>query len=147
MKSILFAVAAACVLSAPAQAAPAEPALAPFSQFVNAMNAGDTAKAAATYAPTVTIIDEFGPHIWNSFAAWDGDLGTSFKTNAVSDFHIAAAAVSFKAVSATAGYGVVPTTLTYKVKGKPVSEKGLFTFSTAKGASGWRITGWAWSTL
>jgi hypothetical protein len=26
-------------------------------------------------------------------------------------------------------------------------EKGLFTFSMAKSADGWRITGWAWSTL
>jgi hypothetical protein len=147
MTRISLAAAACVLLAGVAHAAPAEPALAPFSQFVDAMNAGDDAKAASTYAPTVTIIDEFAPHIWNSFAGWSRDIAADFKANAVTDFHIAAAPASFKKLDAATAYGVVPTTLTYKVKGKPITEKGLFTVSTAKGASGWRITGWAWSTL
>ncbi|HEY4939891.1 MAG TPA: hypothetical protein VII56_00565 [Rhizomicrobium sp.] len=148
MKSILYAVAMCAILAAGAQAAPvADPALAPFAQFIDAMNAGNAAKAAATYAPSVTIIDEFGPHIWNSFAGWAGDLGASFKAGGVTDFHIALSPVSFKNVNATSGYGVAPATLIFKLKGKPMTEKGLFTFSTAKGATGWHITGWAWSTL
>ena len=147
MKSILFAAAAACVLSGPAFAAPADPALAPFTQFVDSMNKGDARTAAGTYATAPTIIDEFGPHIWNSFAGWNKDLGGDFKTNAVTDFHIAASPASFKKIDATTGYGVFPTTLTYKVKGNAIVEKGLFTVSTAKSATGWQITGWAWSTL
>ena len=148
MKPILYAVALCAILATGAQAAPApDPALAPFGQFIDAMNAGNAAKAAATYAPTVTIIDEFGPHIWSSFAAWASDLGASFKTGGVTDFHIVLSPVSFKNVNATSGYGVAPATLIFKLKGKPMTEKGLFTFSTAKSAAGWRITGWAWSTL
>jgi hypothetical protein len=147
MKSIMLAAAAACILLGTGARAATEPALAPFTQFVDAMNAGDAKTAAATYASSATIIDEFGPHIWNSFAGWSKDLGDDFKANAVTDFHIALSPVSFKNLSAAAGYGVVPSTLTYKVKGKPTAEKGLFTFSTAKTASGWRLTGWAWSTL
>ena len=148
MKPILFAAMLSAILAVGAHAAPApDPALAPFGQFIDAMNAGNTAKAAATYAPSVTIIDEFGPHIWNSFAGWAGDLGASFKTGGVTDFHIALSPVSFKNVNAASGYGVAPATLTFKLKGKPMTEKGLFTFSTAKSAAGWRITGWAWSTL
>ncbi len=146
MKSILFAVAATCVLSLPAHAA-TDPALAPFSQFVDAMNKGDAKTAAGAYAAAPTIIDEFAPHIWKSFAAWNKDIGDDFKANAVTDFHIAASPASFKKIDAAAGYGVFPTTLTYKVKGKPIVEKGLFTVSTAKTATGWQITGWAWSTL
>ena len=148
MKPIFYAVALCVGLAASAQATPApDPALAPFPQFIDAMNAGNAAKAAATYAPSVTIIDEFGPHIWTSFAAWAGDLGASFKTGGVTDFHIVLSPVSFKNVNATSGYGVAPATLSFKLKGKPMTEKGLFTFSTAKSAAGWRITGWAWSTL
>ena len=143
-----IAAAACCLLLAGGvHAAPAEPALAPFTQFIDAMNAGDTGKAAATFAPSPTIIDEFGPHIWNSFAGWNKDLGDGFKADVVTDFHIALSPVSFKSVDAKFGYGVVPSTLTYKIKGKPTTEKGLFTFSTAKTAGGWRLTGWAWSTL
>jgi hypothetical protein len=148
MGPIGFAAAAACVLlSSAALAAPAVPALAPFSQFVDAMNAGDDSKAAATFAPSATIIDEFGPHFWTSFAGWKHDLVAGFTAEGVTDLKIALSPVSFKSVDAKFGYGVVPSVLTYKVKGKPTSEKGMFTFSTAKTASGWRITGWAWSTL
>lgn len=148
MKSTALAAAAVCVLLAPgARAATVEPALAPFAQFTDAMNAGDIGKAAAAFAASPTIIDEFGPHIWNSFASWKRDLGADFKANAVTDLHIATSPVSFKSVDAKFGYGVVPATLTYKVKGKPTAEKGMFTFSTIETPSGWRLTGWAWSTL
>jgi hypothetical protein len=141
-----FALVIASAAFADASAA-TDPALAPFPQFIDAMNAGNSAKAAATYAPSVTIIDEFGPHIWNSFAGWAGDLGASFKTEGVTDFHIALSPVSFKNMDAKTGYGVTPAILTFKLKGKPTTEKGMFTFTTAKEAAGWRITGWAWSTL
>ncbi len=147
MKTIGLAVAALCISIGVAQAAAAEPALAPFAQFTDAMNAGDVKKAADAYAPSPSIIDEFGPHYWTSFADWVRDFGTFAKAESVSDFHIALSPVSFKNVDARHGYAVVPSTLTYKVKGKPTTEKGMFTFSTAKTASGWRITGWAWSTL
>ncbi|HSM94498.1 MAG TPA: nuclear transport factor 2 family protein [Rhizomicrobium sp.] len=151
MKSILLAAATCGVLiaaSQPVQAAPAqEPALAPFSQFIDAMNKGDVQTASATFAPSPTIIDEFSPFTWHSFAAWNQDLGADFKAGQVSDFHITLSPVSFKKVDASHGYGVVPSTLTFKVKGKATTEKGMFTFSTVKAAAGWRITGWAWSTL
>ena len=150
MKSILLAAATCGVLIAglqSVQAATDTPALAPFTQFIDAMNAGDTKAAAATYATTASIIDEFAPHHWTSFASWDQDLASGFKSEAVSDFHIALSPVSFKNVDAGHGYGVVPSVLSYKVKGKPTTEKGMFTFSTARTADGWRITGWAWSTL
>jgi len=149
MNAIKLAAAVCCVsmFGAAAQAADEPPALAPFYQFADAMNAGDTAKAAATYATSATIIDEFAPHMWTSFGAWAHDADTSFKAEGVTALHIGLSPPSFKNVDAGHGYAVVPSTLTYKVKGKPTTEKGMFTFSTAKTAAGWRITGWAWSTL
>jgi hypothetical protein len=148
-KSITLAVAACCmsIVGFAANAADMPPALAPFGQFIDAMNKDDAKAAEATYAPSPTIIDEFGPHIWNSFAGWQHDLAVGSKKEGVTDFHIALSPVSFKNMDDSHGYGVVPSTLTFKVKGKPTSEKGMFTFSTAKTAAGWRITGWAWSTL
>ena len=149
MKSSTLAV-AACFLSLAsfgAQAATEPPALAPFYQFADAMNAGDMTKAAAVYTPSAMIIDEFAPHIWNSFGAWAHDADASFKAAGVTGLHIALSPASFQNVDASHGYGVVPSVLTYKVKGKPTTEKGMFTFSTAKEATGWKITGWAWSTL
>ena len=149
MKSIKLAVAICCVsvLTTAARAAGEPPALAPFTQFIDAMNAGDAKKAASEFTASATIIDEFAPHLWSSFASWNADLSKGLKADGVTDFHIALSPVSFKNVDAKTGYGVAPSTLTFKVKGKPTTEKGMFTFTTAKSADGWRITGWAWSTL
>lgn len=131
-----------------ATAADTEPvALAPMHQFADGMNSGDFAKAAAAYTPSADIIDEFAPHHWSSFGDWAKDAGSFFKAGNVTNLHIALAAPSNKEIGADYAYAVVPTTLTYLTSGKPTSEKGLFTFSMAKTADGWRITGWAWSTL
>ncbi|HEY5338142.1 MAG TPA: hypothetical protein VIJ85_08070 [Rhizomicrobium sp.] len=149
MKSVKLAVAVCCIsmIGAAAHAAGEPPALTPFYQFADAMNAGDTNKAAALFVPSAPIIDEFSPYAWKSFGDWNHDFSAFFKAGGGSDFHMTVSAPSFKNVDATHGYGVLPTTLTYKIKGKAVTEKGLFTVSTAKAMDGWHITGWAWSTL
>lgn len=147
-KAIGFAVALCCALIAtPAGAAPEDAVLAPIHQFADGMNAGDFKKAGAAYAASASIIDEFAPHHWNSFAAWLRDTDAFFKASGVTGLHIGYDSVGFKQLGAKQSYVVMPTTLTYDVKGKPTTEKGIFTFSLAKGAKGWRITGWAWTTL
>lgn len=151
MKRIGFLAVAWALLIAGAQTARAQDAeaaaFAPMHQFADGMNAGDLKKAAAAYTPSADIIDEFAPHHWASFSDWAKDAGSFFKANGTTDLHIALSAPSNKEVAADYAYAVVPTTLTYSTHGKPTVEKGLFTFSLAKTADGWRITGWAWSTL
>ena len=138
----------ALAAAAPAWADESEAVVfAPLQAFADGMNTGDAAKAAAAYAPAASIIDEFAPHHWASFGDWAKDADAYFKAGGVTNLHIALSAPSNKEIEATRAYAVVPTTLTYGVKGKPTVEKGLFTFSLAKTTSGWRITGWAWSTL
>jgi hypothetical protein len=122
-------------------------AFAPMHQFADGMNAGDFKKAAAAYTPSADIIDEFAPHHWTSFADWAKDAADFFKATGVTNLQIVLSAPSNKELAANFAYAVVPTTLNYLTKGKPTAEKGLFTFSLAKTADGWRITGWAWSTL
>jgi hypothetical protein len=120
---------------------------APMQAFADGMNTGDAAKAGAAYTSSASIIDEFAPHHWTSFGDWAKDAGAYFKAGGVTNLHIAMSAPSNKEIEATWAYAVVPTTLTFDEKGKPTVEKGLFTFSLAKTTSGWRITGWTWSTL
>jgi hypothetical protein len=122
-------------------------AFAPMQAFADGMNSGDIAKAGAAYTPNASIIDEFGVHHWTSFSDWAKDADRYFKAGGVTHLRIALSAPSNKEVDADQAYAVVPSTLTYDVKGAPTVEKGLFTFSMAKTPSGWRITGWAWSTL
>jgi hypothetical protein len=147
-KSIVLAFLISAALLAPAVATPAgDAALAPIKQFSDGMNAGDAKKAAGAYAASVSIIDEFAPHHWSSFADWNRDLGGFFKVGGVSDFHMTLSPASFKQVGASQAYAVVPTVLTYKVKGKATTEKGIFTFALAKDAGAWHIAAWAWTTL
>jgi hypothetical protein len=147
-RSIVLAFLVSAALFVPALAATADDAaLAPIKQFSDGMNTGDAKKAAGAYAASVSIVDEFAPHHWSSFADWNRDVGGFFKAGGVSDFHMALSPPSFKQIGASQAYAVVPTVLTYKTKGKATTEKGLFTFATAKDASGWHIVAWAWSTL
>ena len=146
LKTIGFAFALGLAAAAPAVAAE-NAALAPIHQFADGMNAGDMKKAAGAYAASSPIIDEFAPHLWANFADWSRDAGAFFKATATTDLHIALGTVGHTEFGAAKGYAVVPTTLTYKVKGKPVTEKGIFTFALTKQADGWRIAGWTWTTL
>ena len=147
-RSFGFALIIASAAFTGATAAPAEdPALAPIHQFADGMNAGDMKKAAGAYAPSVSIIDEFAPHHWSSFAGWLHDAGAWFKAGGVTDLHIEYGTVGDTVIGAKQAYAVVPTTLTYNVKGKPTTEKGIFTFALTKAKAGWRIASWAWTTL
>lgn len=149
MKAIKLAVAIgfASMVGAAADAAPQPPSVAPFYQFADAMNAGHPAQAARLYTPTALIIDEFAPHVWKSFGDWNRDFAAFFKAGGGSAFHMSVSAPSFRNGDPTHAYAVAPTTLRYKIAGKPTMEKGMFTFSTIKTRGGWKITGWAWSTL
>jgi ketosteroid isomerase-like protein len=42
-------------------------------------------------------------------------------------------------------YVVVPTDLTFKEDGKPVTEHGTITYALDKTADGWKIATWTWS--
>src|SRR5215831_14711756 len=145
-KSVVVALFFSAALLSPALAAD-DAALAPINQFADGMNTGDGKKAAGAYAASASIIDEFAPHHWSTFADWNRDLGGFFKAGGVSDFHMTLSPPRFKQLGANQAYAVVPTVLTYKIKGKATTENGIFTFAMAKEAGSWRIAAWAWTTL
>jgi SnoaL-like domain len=144
MKTIGLAL-TVCGVLANGAAWAADDAMAPVDQFVDGLNAGDVKKAAATHMPGSPIIDEFAPHHWNSFDAWLKGFMADSKKNKVTDVHLALAAPTTSTVGAKEAYEVVPNTLTMKVAGKPMEEKGIFTFALVKTAKGWRIASWAWT--
>ena len=50
-------------------------------------------------------------------------------------------------VTGDRAYVVMAANYTFKQKRKPMAEPGsIFTFGLQKGANGWMITGWTWST-
>jgi hypothetical protein len=144
MKTIALAL-GVCVIVASGAARAADDAMAPVNQFVDGLNAGDVKKAAATHIAGSSIIDEFAPYHWNSFDTWLKSFMADCKKNKVNDVHLTLAAPTTSTVGAKEAYEVVPNTVASKVDGKPMEEKGIFTFALVKTAHGWRIASWAWA--
>ncbi len=117
-------------------------------QFVDGFNKGDTASALAACADQTSIIDEFPPHEWHGAGAcetWLNDYEANAKANGITDGIVTIDKPWHLDVTGDHAYVVVRANYTYKEKGKPMKETGsAFIFALQKGASGWRITGWAW---
>ncbi|HEY6327668.1 MAG TPA: hypothetical protein VIW73_14270 [Candidatus Cybelea sp.] len=144
----------ALVLCGLALAVPAIPAaatenaavMAPVNQFVDGFNKGDTKTALAACATPASIIDEFGQHQWQSCADWARAYAADDARQGITDGIVTLGKPWRVDVHGNVAYVVVPATYTYKQHGKPVHETGsVWTLVLNKGASGWRITAWAWA--
>jgi hypothetical protein len=162
MKPFILAAAACALLLAAAPGAQAElvemkgppppdnihtmPEL-PIKLFVQAMNAGDWDRAANVVSPSAIIIDDLLPFRWRSFAAWRRSVTQYRATFHVTDYHMALMSFLVSGGTYKADYSVQPAILSYKENGEPRTEKGFFTFTTAKIAGRWTITGWSWTNV
>ena len=122
----------------------------PINQFVNGFNKGDTAAAMAACSETTAIIDEFPPHVWSGPGAcqqWADAFDADAKKNGITNGRVILGKATHFEMTGDQAYVVIPSNYTFKQKGKPMSEPGsIFTFGLQKGANGWMITGWTWST-
>jgi hypothetical protein len=118
-------------------------------QFVDGFNKGDTKAATSACADQASIIDDFPPHEWHGEGAclnWMNDYDADAKKNEITDGIVTLGKPRHIDITADRAYVVAPANYAYKKKGKPVDENGsIFTLALHKGASGWRITGWAWA--
>jgi ketosteroid isomerase-like protein len=118
-------------------------------QFIDAFNKSDTKALVATCAPQVAIIDEFAPYVWagpTACADWAKDFDADAGKNGITDPKVTVGKPRHVDITGDRAYVVGPADYTFKLKGKPMSEKGsIFTLALQKLADGWRITGWAWA--
>jgi hypothetical protein len=123
--------------------------LAPVHQFINGFNKGDTKTALAACADETSILDDFPPHEWHGTGAcakWASDFDADAKTNGITDGVVTLGKPSHVDITGDRAYVVIPTSYTFKQKGKPVSEVGsIMTLTLKKSSSGWRINGWSWA--
>jgi ketosteroid isomerase-like protein len=143
-------IAFAVVMAAgPAAASEATDVVAPVHQFVDALNKGDTKTALATCAAEASIVDEFPPHSWlgpTACADWANDFVAYNKKNGITGAIVTLGKPTHVDVTGDRAYVVLPAKYTYKQKGKQVTESGsTMTVALQKGATGWRMTGWAWA--
>lgn len=149
MNRILAVLVVAAWVAAPALASERTEVMAPVHQFVDGFNKGDAKMALAACADQASIIDEFPPHEWHgtgACATWAKDFEADARKNGVTDGVVTIGSPRRVDITGDRAYVVVPAAYAYKVRGKPVSEKGAtMTVALQKAAAGWRITGWAWT--
>lgn len=140
---------AAVVPAIPAAAAGNAAVMAPVNQFVDGFNKGDAKTALAACATPASIIDEFGRHEWvgpTACADWAHDYAADDARQGITGGIVTLGKPWHVDVNGNVAYVVVPATYAYKLHGKPVQETGsVWTLVLKKGASGWRITAWAWA--
>lgn len=148
MRRIVFALAIVLV-AASAAASDKTDVMATVNQFVDGFNQGDTKRALAVCAAPASIIDEFPPYVWQGATAcadWARDYDASAKQEGMTDAVVTLAKPWHIDVAGDRAYVVAPARITYKQKGKRVTEPAsIFTVTLQKGAAGWRITAWTWS--
>ena len=149
MQKLLIVVIVVLSITGVAAASPQTDVMTVVHQFVDGFNKGDAKTALATCASQTLIIDEFPPHVWqgtNACSAWATDYEADAKKNGVTYGVVTLAEPKHVDITGDVAYVVVPADYVYNKNGKPMKETGsLFTLVLQKGASGWRIIGWAWA--
>jgi hypothetical protein len=115
----------------------------------NAFDAINSGKADSATLGWKGVIDEFPQYNWQGATAagdWFGAFGKSAAQEGITDTMAKLGAPTHLSIVGNSAYIVFPTTLTSKVKGKPMKESGQFVFALQKAAGTWHIDSWAWAT-
>lgn len=149
MRQILIAVTLA-LLAPPASAQTPADVMAPIRQFTDGFNKGDVATALAACAAETSIIDEFPPFVWSGAGAcarWASDYDADSKKKGITAGAVTMSTPRHHEVAGDRAYVVIPVSYQVTQKGKQVKQTGaVMTVTLRKGAAGWKITAWSWST-
>ena len=141
----IFLLATTLMLAAPAYASDKDDAMVPIKAFIDGINKGDMKAAAAAHVDAPSIIDEFAPHHWSSLDTWAADYGKDSARLGASDGRLTMHKVHRLTIEGDAGYAVIPTDYSYKVKGKTIVEHGTITYALTRAAGNWKIAAWSFS--
>jgi hypothetical protein len=109
-----------------------------------AANKGDNAAFMAKLTPQASVIDEFAPFRWESFADWGAALAAYNSANGVA--HAKTSQIKFLHVNVEGdrAYAVTTVAYTYTEGGKARKENGTETFALEKDAGHWRVSAFTW---
>ncbi len=124
-------------------------AVAAVRRYIDAFNAGDADAMGACFSAAGTILDGMAPHVWHGPTAakdWYRDVLHEGEHAGATDYHVTLGPPLHADVTGDAAYVVSPATMTFKVRGAPVTQTGaIFTTALRKVADDWRIAAWAWA--
>jgi ketosteroid isomerase-like protein len=117
--------------------------------YIDAFNRGDQKGMAAAFAVPGSILDGMAPHVWHGPTAtqdWYRDVLAEGEEHGASEYHVTLGQPLHDNITGDSAYVVVPATMTFKVRGKQVTQTGaVFTVALRQLADQWRIAAWAWA--
>jgi ketosteroid isomerase-like protein len=142
--SFLTAVAALVVFSVGgASAAHPDPVvLQPVTEFIRAINSGDTKAFSRLFTADAVACDEVPPYRWlgpNAIAHWSHDDGRLIAAHHITNATVSVSPPTFFHRGGDGAYAVYPLVDAYTAGGKQQRETGLFTFALVETPTGWRI--------
>jgi hypothetical protein len=142
--SVLAAVAAVAVFGAGrASAAHLDPVvLQPVTDFIHAINAGNTKAFAGLFTADAVACDEVPPYRWlgpNAIAHWLRDDDRLITAHHITNAVISVGRPTFFHRGGNGAYATYPLVDAYTAGGKRQRETGLFTFALVDTSAGWRI--------
>jgi ketosteroid isomerase-like protein len=118
-------------------------------RYVDGFNRGDVKTMASIFAVPGMILDGMAPHVWHGTTAaqdWYGDVLVEGEQHGVSGYVVTLSEPRHVTVTGDNAYVVVPSSMTFKVHGKQVTQTGAtFTVALRKLNEEWRIAAWAWA--
>jgi hypothetical protein len=118
-------------------------------RYIDSFNRGDQEGMASSFADPGSILDGMAPHVWHGPTAtldWYRDVLVEGERHGASEYHVTIGEPLHSNTTGDNAYVVVPATMTFKVRGKHVTQTGaVFTVALRKLAGGWRIAAWAWA--
>ena len=117
--------------------------------YAEAFNRGDVKAMAALFDASGSILDGMAPHVWQGPTAcqdWYREVLKEGEHAGAGDYFIALGEPSHVDVAGESGYVVVPATMTFKVRGRQITQSGAtYTIALRRLPPGWRIRAWAWA--
>ena len=118
-------------------------------QYIDAFNKGDAKAMGGVCADPMSILDGMAPHVWHGPTAsqdWYRDVLIEGEHQGVKDYHVTLGKPLHANVTGDAAYVAVPATMSFKLKGKQVTQSGaVLTLALRKLPAGWRLASWAWA--
>jgi hypothetical protein len=117
--------------------------------YIEGFNKGDPKAMAAMCAVPMSILDGMAPHVWhgpNAAEDWYGDAMREGEHVGAAGYFVTLGEPLHDNITGDSAYCCFPTTMTFKLRGRPVTQTGaFFTVALRKLSEGWRIASWAWT--
>ena len=118
-------------------------------RYIDAFNNSDIVEMAACFAPTATILDGMAPHVWHGASAatdWYREVLVEGEHLGAEGYQVTISEPQHADANGEAAYVVVPATMSFRLRGQPVTQTGAFFTAALQWIDGdWRIAAWAWT--